>query len=119
MAEVSSDVLLDKLRALKKDRDVIVFRQLESGGYVGITAKDFAEMLHWIMKGKVVEEIIVGYAEDGSPIVQRRERDPTAEEIKQRWLDSGYVEFFEEWLSKGVISKADLKRWFGSEKPWQ
>jgi len=118
MAEVSKDVLLDKLRALKKDKDVIVFRQLEQG-YVGISAKDFAEMLRWIVKGKVVEEVVVGYAEDGSPIVQRRERDPTAEEIKQRWLDSGYVEFFEEWLSKGVISKADLKRWFGSEKPWQ
>jgi hypothetical protein len=75
-------------------------------------------MLNWIMKGKVVEEIVKGYAEDGSPIIERKERDLTPEEVKQRWQDSGYVEIFEEWLTKGVISPSDLKTLFGSEKPW-
>jgi len=111
------EVLLDKLRALKKDRDIIVFKQVD-GGYVGITAKDFAEMLNWIIRGKIVEEVVVGRSEDGLPIVQRKERDPTPEEVKRRWLDSGYVKVFEEWLSKGIISTEDLKKWFGSEKPW-
>jgi hypothetical protein len=118
MAEVSKDLLLDKLRALKKDRDVIVFKHLEQG-YVGITAGDFADMLRWIVQGKIVEEAVVGYAEeDGSPIVQRKERAPTIEEVKQRWRDSGYIELFEDWLAKGIISKQDMIKLFGSEKPW-
>jgi hypothetical protein len=118
MAETLKDILLEKLGALKKDKDVILFRRLERGCYVGITAKDFAEMLNWIRKGKVVEEAVVGYAEDGSPVVQRKERYPTVEEVKQRWLESGYVELFEEWLSKGIVKPEDLKALFGSEKPW-
>ena len=118
MAEVSRDTLLEKLKGLKRGVDVIVLKEFPDGSYVGVTAKDFADMLNWIMRGKVVEEAVVGYAENGSPIVERRERDPTPEEVKRRWLDSGYVKVFEEWLSKGIISKEDLKKWFGSEKPW-
>jgi hypothetical protein len=119
MAEVSKDVLLDKLKPIKKDVDVIVFKELSGGGYVGITAKDFAEMLNWIMKGKVVEETVVGYAEDGTPIIERKERDPTPEEVKQRWQNSGYIPLFEEWLIKGIIKIKDLIELFGSEKPWR
>ncbi|MEM3580176.1 MAG: hypothetical protein QXH40_04890 [Candidatus Bathyarchaeia archaeon] len=118
MATVSKDVLLDKLKAVKKGVDTILLKQLEGGCYVGITAKDFAEMLNWIMKGKVVEETVVDYAEDGSPIIERRERDPTPEEVKQRWRESGYVEIFEDWLAKGKINSKDLKVLFGSEAPW-
>ena len=119
MAEVSKGVLLDKLRAVKKDRDVILFKQLEGGGFIGITAKDFAEMLNWILRGKVVEETVKGYAEDGSPIIERKERDPTLEEVKQRFKDSGYIEFFEEWLAKGVVGLKDLLEMFGGKLPWR
>lgn len=117
-AVVSKDALFEKLKVLKKDKDVILLRQLEGGCYVGITVKDFAEMLNWILRGKVVEETVVGYAEDGSQMVQKKERDPKPEEIKQRWLDSGYVSLFEDWLAKGLIKPEDLKALFGSEKPW-
>jgi len=114
MAEaISKDVLLDKLKSLKKDVDVIVFKELSVGGYVGITAKDFAEMLNWIVRGKVVEENVVGYAEDGTPIIERKERDPTPEEVKQRWQNSGYIPLLREWLAKGIIKLTDLKELFG------
>ncbi|MEM4700622.1 MAG: hypothetical protein QXZ51_00585 [Candidatus Bathyarchaeia archaeon] len=118
-ATVSEDTLLNKFKNVRKDKDVILFKQLEGGCYVGITAKDFAEMLNWILKGKVVEETVVGYAEDGSPITERKERDPTLEEIKQRFKDSGYIELFEEWLAKGVVSLKDLLELFGGKLPWR
>lgn len=119
MSSISSDILLDKFRSRKKDVDVILFRELEGGCYIGITAKDFAEMLNWILNGKVVEETVIGYTEDGSPIIERKERKPTPEEVKQRFLNSGYVPVFEEWLSKGVVSLKDLLELFGGELPWR
>ncbi|MBS7646319.1 hypothetical protein KEJ24_00550 [Candidatus Bathyarchaeota archaeon] len=119
MSEISRDMILDKFKAVKKDVDVILFKQLEGGGYIGITAKDFAGMLNWILRGKVVEETVKGYAEDGSPIIERKERDPTFEEIKQRFKDSGYAQLFEEWLAKGVVSLKDLQELFGGKLPWR
>ncbi|MEM3566293.1 MAG: hypothetical protein QXK47_03815 [Candidatus Bathyarchaeia archaeon] len=119
MSEISRDVILDKFKAVKKDKDVILFRQLESGCYVGITAEDFAKMLDWILKGKVVEETVKGYAEDGAPIIERKERDLTLEEIKQRFKDSGYVEILEDMLAKGVVKLKDLLELFGGKLPWR
>lgn len=119
MSAISIDAVLDKFKALKKDVDVIVFKQLSGGCYVGITAKDFADMLNWIMKGKVFEETVKGYAEDGTPIIERKERDPTLEEIKQRFKDSGYVEILEDMLAKGVVKLKDLLELFGGKLPWR
>ncbi|MEM3875139.1 MAG: hypothetical protein QXU45_08425 [Candidatus Bathyarchaeia archaeon] len=119
MSEISRDMILDKFKAVKKDVDVILFKQLEGGCYVGITAKDFADMLNWILRGKVVEETVKGYAEDGAPIIERKERDPTLEEIKRRFKDSGYVEILEDMLAKGVVKLKDLLELFGGKLPWR
>jgi len=110
---IFKDVLLDKLKSLKIGENALLLKQLSVGGYVGIDADDFAKMLNWILRGKVVEETIKGYAEDGTPLIERKERDPTPEEVKQRWQNSGYAPLFKEWLAKGIIKLADLKELFG------
>ncbi|MEM3616666.1 MAG: hypothetical protein QXJ31_01980 [Candidatus Bathyarchaeia archaeon] len=117
MAEALQTWIKTKFKGLKYGKSAILLKKFDFGAMI-IEPKDFVEMLEWIHKGKVVEETIVGYNEDGSPIVQRTERDPTPEEVKKRWLDSGYVELFEEWLADGIITVSDLKVLFGSEKPW-
>jgi|GEM_PF-7000182 len=112
-AVISKDVLLDKLKSLKIGENILLLKQLSVGGYVGIDAEDFAKMLNWILRGKVVEETVKGYAEDGMPIIERKERDPTLEEVKQRWQNSGYAPLFKEWLARGIIKLTDLKEMFG------
>lgn len=115
--ELEDSWVLQKLQNLRFGASAILLKKVESG-VVGVEVKDFVAVLRWIYTGKVVQEAVVGFNDDGSPIVQRTERDPTLEEIKQRWRDSGYVEIFEKWLADGLITTTDLKALFGSEKPW-